>query len=394
MVRIEALITPSLMRWAREKARLSIEQASKKIKRSKEEIEAWEAGTSRPTIPQARKASEVYKRPLAVFYLPEPPEEFDTLRDFRILPVDYEPDYSPELALLIRTAKFRQEWMREFLVEEGVTKLSFVGSSSLNDNPQDISRLILSELNLSPKEQINCRARNEALRLWIDRAERAGIIIFRQGKIDLKETRGFILCDEYAPFIFINSDDALAAQLFTLAHELAHLWLNQSGISNLEPFEKSFRDESQKIEIFCNRIASEAVLDRTLFNKSWRDQNPSLSIEEQIENISNLFKISEEAISRRLLDDGNIDHEMYLELREFYQNRWREFKEKERQRMKSADGGPTYYVMKVFNNGYSFTQTVISAFEGGTITGRDASSLLDVKVSNIQRLAAAAGMAF
>ena len=394
MARIEALITPSLMRWAREKARLSIEQASKKIKRPKEEIEAWEAGTSRPTIPQARKASEVYKRPLAVFYLPEPPKEFDTLRDFRILPVNYEPDYSPELSLLIRTAKFRQEWMREFLIEEGVPKIPFVGSSSLNDNPQDISRLILLELNLSPKEQINCRKRNEALRLWIDRAERAGIIIFRQGNIDLKETRGFILCDEYAPFIFINSDDAIAAQLFTLAHELAHLWLNQSGISNLEPFERSFSDESQKIEIFCNRVASETVLDRTLFNKSWCDQNTSLSIEEQIENISNTFKISEEAISRRLLDDGNINREMYLELRKIYQDRWREYKEKERQRMKSVEGGPTYYVMKVFNNGYSFTQTVISAFEGGAITGRDASSLLDVKVSNIQHLASAAGMAF
>ncbi len=394
MARIEALITPSLMRWAREKARLSTEQAAKKIGRPKEGIEAWETGTSRPTIPQARKASEVYKRPLAVFYLPEPPEEFDTLRDFRILPVDYEPDYSPELALLIRTAKFRQEWMREFLIEEGDIKLSFVGSSSLNDNPQDISRLILSKLNLSPKEQINCHARNEALRLWIDRAERDGIIIFRQGNIDVKEARGFILCDEYAPFIFINSDDAIAAQIFTLAHELAHLWLNQSGISNLEPFEKNHRDESQKIEIFCNRVASEAVLDRTLFNKSWRDQNASLSIEEQIENISNMFKISEEAISRRLLDDGNIDYEKYLELREFYQNRWRKYKEKERQRMKSAEGGPSYYVKKVFNNGYSFTQTVISAFESGAITGRDASSLLDVKVSNIQRLASAAGMAF
>lgn len=394
MAKVEALITPSLMHWARGKARLTTEQASKKIGRPKEEIEAWEDGILRPTIPQARKASEVYKRPLAVFYLPEPPKDFDTLRDFRSLPVDYEPDYSPELALLIRTAKFRQEWTREFFIDEGVSKLSFVGSSSLDDSPQKVSHHILSHLHLSPEEQIKCHTRNEALRLWIDRAERAGIIIFRQGNIDLKETRGFILCDEYAPFIFINSEDAIAAQLFTLVHELAHLWLNQTGISNLEPFKKIPKDEDQKIELFCNKIASEALLKRKLFYHIWRDQDPSLSLEEQIENVSNIFKVSEEAISRRLLDDGTISLNVYLELREFYQNRWMEFKEKERQRMKSTEGGPSYYVRKVFNNGYSFTQTVISAFDSGAITGRDASNLLDVKISNIRRLASAAGMVF
>jgi Zn-dependent peptidase ImmA (M78 family)/DNA-binding XRE family transcriptional regulator len=382
------------MHWAREKARLTTEQASKKIGRPKEEIKAWEDGILRPTIPQARKASEVYKRPLAVFYLPEPPKDFDTLRDFRSLPVDYEPDYSPELALLIRTAKFRQKWTREFFIDEGVSKLSFVGSSSLDDSPQKVSHHILSHLHLSPEEQIKCHTRNEALRLWIDRAERAGIIIFRQGNIDLKETRGFILCDEYAPFIFINSEDAIAAQLFTLVHELAHLWLNQTGISNLEPFKKIPKDEDQKIELFCNKIASEALLKRKLFYHSWRDQDPSLSLKEQIENVSNIFKVSEEAISRRLLDDGTISLNVYLELREFYQNRWVEFKERERQRMKSTEGGPSYYVRKVFNNGYSFTQTVISAFDSGAITGRDASNLLDVKISNIRRLASVAGMVF
>lgn len=394
MTRVEALITPSVLRWARERAGLSIEQASKKIGRPKEDIEAWEADTARPSIPQARKASEVYKRPLAVFYLPKPPKDFDTLRDFRSLPDDYEPDYSPKLALLLRTAKFRQEWMREFFVEEGVSRLSFVGSSSLHDSPQKISHRILSHLRLSPEEQIKCRTRNEALRLWIDRAERAGIIIFRQGKIDLKETRGFILCDEYVPFIFINSEDAISAQLFTLAHELAHLWLNQSGISNLEPFGKIAKNEDQEIELFCNKVASEAVLERTLFYHRWRDQDPSLSLEEQIENVSNIFKVSEEAISRRLLDDDTISQEIYLELREFYQFRWREFKEKERQRMNLTEGGPSYYVKKVFNNGYSFTRTVISAFDSGAITGRDASSLLDIKISNIRRLASAAGIVF
>ncbi len=394
MARVEALITPSVIRWARERAGLSIDQAAKKIGRPKEDIIAWETGTSLPSIPQARKASEVYKRPLAVFYLPKPPKDFDTLRDFRSLPVDYPPEYSPELALLIRTAKYRQEWMREFIIEEGVSELSFVGSVSLDDTPQNISRSILDKLNLSPEEQINCPTRYEALRLWIDKTERAGIYIFRQGQIDLKEVRGFVMCDEYAPFIYINSEDALAAQLFTLAHELAHLWLNQGGISNLEPFERNRQDDATMIEAFCNKIAAEAVLDQKIFYQKWHKQEQTLPIEEQIEYLSNIFKVSEEVIARRLMDDGHLAQTMYIDLRKLYQTRWRERKVMERQRMRNAGGGPSYYVRKVFNNGYSFTQTVISAFESGAVSGRDASNLLDVKISNIRRLSFAAGMTF
>ena len=394
MTRIRALVTPSVMRWARERAGLSIEQAAKKIGRSTEDIADWENGASAPSIAQARKASEVYKRPFALFYLPEPPKDFDTLCDFRSLPDEYPTDYSPELSLLIRTVRYRQGWIREYLIEEGFSKLSFVGSSSTSNSPIEISKNILEKLKLTPEEQIECSTRNEALRLWIDRAELMGIYIFRKGQIDLKEVRGLIICDEYAPFIYINSEDAIAAQLFTLVHELAHLWLNQSGISNLELFERTRHDDFATIETFCNKVASEAVLHRKLFYQKLHEMDQFLSIHEQVESLSNIFKVSEEVIARRLMDDGVINQTKYLELRELYQTRWRELKKMKRARMKKGKSGPSYYVTKVFNNGYSFTQTIISAFESGFISGRDASGLLDVKISNIRKLANAAGLPF
>ena len=222
MSRIEALITPSVIQWAREQSKLSIDEAARKIRRSAEEIRGWENGSLRPSISQARKAAEVYRRPLAAFYLPEPPSEFETLRDFRSLPSAEFREYSPELSLLIRTTQYRQEWVREYLIEEGVEPLSFVGSSTLQDDPRDVANNILQVLDISSEDQQKCNSRQEALRLWLEKAEMAGIFVFRQRQIDLQEARGFLISDDFAPFVFINSDDSKAAQIFTLAHELAH----------------------------------------------------------------------------------------------------------------------------------------------------------------------------
>lgn len=392
MARVEALITPSVMRWAREHSGLSIEEAARKNVRSVEDIKAWEDGSLLPSIAQARKAAKVYKRPLAIFYLPEPPKDFETLRDFRSLPDEALRDYSPELSILVRTALEHQIWMSDFLIEEGVPPLTFVGSVSADDSPEKSALDILDKLNLSPDEQRSCYSREEALRLWINKTEEAGIFIFRQGQIELEEARGFIISDEYAPFVYLNSGDGKAAQIFTLAHELAHLWLNQSGISNLEPPRRRRLKDEDRIELLCNKIASEAVLNSKSFNAEWQKMDRSRSVEELIERLSKEFKVSEEVIARRLKDKQVLSQERYLTLREKFQIRWRQHKTTEKIRMKEIKGWPSYYTMKIFNNGYSFTKTVVSAFENGAISGREASSLLDVKVNNIPKLAVTAGI--
>ncbi len=391
MARVEALVTPSVMRWARIKARLSLEEASAKIKRSVDEIEAWEEGTARPTIAQARKASEVYKRPLAVFYLPEPPQDFDTLRDFRSLPDADLQAYSPGLALLIRHVYYQQAWMRDYLADEGEAPLAFVGSASLAVAPRDVALSILDVLDITPEAQKKCTSRYEALRLWIDKAEAAGIFVFRQAHIAPAEARGFVLSDDLAPFIFVNSADSASAQIFTLAHELAHLWLNQSGISNLEAPHPSSTGEIDQIEIFCNRVAAEATLEEDAFLEVWHNQRTSSSLDERILSLSGTFKVSEEVVARRLLDSGFIDQAEYLKLRALYQDRWKKQKARKKEKQRASGGGDWYRTM-VASNGYNFTRTVVSAFVAGVISGRDASSLLNVKVNNIGRLAETAGI--
>jgi Zn-dependent peptidase ImmA (M78 family)/transcriptional regulator with XRE-family HTH domain len=392
MSRVKALITPSVMRWARERAGLSLEDAAYKIKRPVGEITAWENGSLLPSIAQARKASEVYHRPLAVFYLPEPPKDFETLRDFRWLPATQPRDFSPQLALLIRVTQYQQGWMREFLLKEGFKPLPFIGSTTVNDSPRGVALDILRVLNLSPEEQRECNTRQEAFRLWMQRAEMAGVFVFRQRHIALTEARGIAFSDDIAPFVFVNSGDSRAAQLFTLAHELAHLWLDLSGVSNLEPYGRALDTQTSGIEVFCNKVAANAVLEEQIFQQEWSNQNPDWSIEDKIQHISGALKVSEEVVARRLLERNIIPRELYQELRQSYQDRWEEFELRERQKMKSSKGGPSYYVTSVARNGYAFSQTVIGAFLAGDVSGRDASSLLDVKVNNLRRLGEAAGM--
>jgi Zn-dependent peptidase ImmA (M78 family)/DNA-binding XRE family transcriptional regulator len=390
MPRVEALITASVLSWARKTAGMSVEEAAKKLGRPTTDIIAWEAGDKKPSIAQARKASEVFNRPLALFYLPEPPRDFYTLRDYRSLPFAHIGGYGVRLTRLIKNVQERQQWARDFLREEGVAPLKFVGSASCGDSAYDVGKQMLSVLKIDPDEQCSCGSRPEALRLWLRKTEEAGIFVFREGGIDLTECRGFLASDDIAPFIYLNSKDAKAAQMFTLVHELAHLWINQSGVSNLEQF-GDYSSETDEVESFCNKVASEVLLSRTKFEIEWERLSHLRVIEDKIENLSRTFKVSEEVVARRLLNEKYISQARYVELREQYQRRWKELEPAEKNHAKTRKGGPSYYKVKVVCNGYAFTRTVIAAFYGGNILGREASALLGVKLNHFSKLADAAG---
>ena len=143
----EALVTPSVMKWARERARLDISTAAHKLHRPETDIAMWESGEKRPTLAQAKKASEVYKRSLAVFYLPEPPKDFDTLKDYRLLPDQSLGEWSPELALLIRQVMVKQQWLSEYLQEIEMDKVSFIGSVTPRIAPGKLAIIIRKHLN-------------------------------------------------------------------------------------------------------------------------------------------------------------------------------------------------------------------------------------------------------
>lgn len=384
MSKQQALVTPSVMRWARERAKLTLEEAAHRIGRPTEEIEAWEKGEARPSLAQARNASEAYRRSLAVFYLPEPPEEFDTLKDFRQLPGTETGDYSPELALMIRQLQCRQDWMREYRLRHGTSRIELVGAASLSDPPNELATTIRATLGMSIQEQFTCIDPRAALNLWVTKSEVCGVCVCREGKIDLEEARGISLADDYAPFIYINANDSYAGRQFTLLHELVHLWINEPGLSNLTNIKKAPISPDSATEAFCNRVAALTLVPPHEFAAEW-SKHADEELETRIEIVASRFNVSEEVITRRLLDTGVISQNDYLRLRALFRDRWIQFKAKQ------SPGGD-YYRSALSFNGHAFTRTVLGARYSGEITVREASFVLGVKANNLKRLAETAGL--
>jgi len=367
------------MKWARERAKLSLDIAAMKIGRDPSVIEAWENGSMLPTISQARKAAEVYKRSLSVFYLPEPPTDFDTLPDFR--KNEYK-EYSPELALLIRQIQVKVEWLHEYLKEEGVRELSFIGKTDYKAVPHLVANDIRSTLGVTREAQKRCRDNSAALKLWIDAAESVGINIIRKGGIQSSEVRGLLITDKYAPFIFLNSNDSNAGRQFTLLHELAHLWINQPGLS--DPFGNFRRNVTieDQIEIFCNQVANCILVDIKDVLSQWNTLKSSYSFEKCISLIAKTYSVSEEVIARNLLDEEQIEQYEYNIIRGNCIRNWELHKEKQ----KDQSGYQPHSQRMSQENGYRYSKLVVDAYSRGKISGRDASTLLHVKVNNFQHM--------
>jgi len=395
---VEALITPSVLEWARKRSRLREDEAALRILGKDSPLTElvakllqWESGLSRPTIAQMRKVCEVYKRPLAMFYMEEPPEEFETLRDFRSGSASGRTDFSPSLALLLRRSFSKSAWLHDYLRASGNETLAFVGAANVSDGALNVAERIRRQLGVTPLDQINSSSREEALRLWIRHAEQQGIFVFRD-LLDPEEVSGFVVSDTLAPFIFLNGNDAVAKQLFTLGHELCHLWLDQSSISDLRPFTPHLDTEIIEIETFCNLVSSQLLLSEPEFGVRWHLLPSNQPLELKISDMSRTFKVSEEAIAIRLLRWGVLDEKKYWSLREQYRVRWIKWQAENREKLRNTDGGPSPYVTSVSHNGRSFTQTIVSGYLEGSISGRDASALLNFKVNNLKKLGRTAGL--
>jgi len=395
---VEALITPSVLEWARKRSRLREDEAALRILGKEHPLAdlvtkllQWESGLSRPTISQMRKVCEVYKRPLAMFYMDTPPDEFETLRDFRSGSASGQDDFSPSLALLLRKSFSKSAWLHDYLLSTGIDKLAFVGSAKISDGALDVAEKIRRQLGIVPLDQINSSSREEALRLWIRHAEQQGIFVFRD-LLDPDEVSGFVVSDTLAPFIFLNANDAVVKQLFTLGHELCHLWLNQSSISDLRPFTPHLNAEIIEIETFCNLVSSQLLLSEPEFGARWHLLSSNQTLEHNIFEMSRTFKVSEEAIAIRLLRWGVLDEKKYWSLREQYRVRWIKWQAENREKLRNTDGGPSPYVTSVSHNGRSFTQTIVSGYLEGSISGRDASAMLNFKVNHLKKLGRTAGL--
>ena len=388
-----AFITAKVLKWARESARISEELAASKVPVSVDKLKEWENGKSFPTIRQAQKLAKAYKRPFAIFFLPEIPNDFQPLQDFRKAGSK---ELSTASLFIIREVQQKQSWIREIKIENNEEAIPFVGRFSLKDNPVVVAQDILNTLNINP---LNYHTNNPILE-WIDKAEFQGIFISRTSfvhsrlKLDSSEIQGFAIADKYAPFVFINSIDWNAPQLFILVHELAHIWIAETGISNeIEPSLKEFKNYNP-IELFCNEVAANALIPKEFIENL--DSKVFSNGKEVFKN-ARIIGVSSFAFLVRALNLKIISFKTYKNLKRDADFEFSEFlkreaekkaKKKAKQRLAEKVSGPNYYLLQLNRNGRLFTQIVLDAFHEGYIEPTQASSLLNVKINKFPKLEA------
>lgn len=373
----KAYINNNILIWARESANMQIDVAAKKIPCKEETLQSWELGDDYPSVNQAEKLAKLYNRPLAVFYLPFPPKDFQTLRDFRR---QGNANYSTSLIFIIREIQQKQNWLKEFFQDIGAEKLPFIGKYSLSDSINEIAKDIRETIGIN-----NYLGVNNILKHWIEKIEQKRIFISQTSslhsymKLEVDEVRGFTIADKIAPFIFINSRDADTANLFTLLHELAHLWINASGVSNISNID--FRENQSNlfdpVEIFCNKIAAEALMPE-LEIKAIIKTKPS---QDELKKIAKQFGVSKIALSTRLVNLKIISNDYYETIKSQYYDESMFYELNKKQQT----GAPDWYLLRLRRNGRNFSNIVISNYKNGQITGTDASSLLGVKINNFSK---------
>ena len=383
-----AYITPKVLKWARESARMDEYTAALKASVSYEKLIDWEKGASRPTIRQAQSLARAYKRPFALFFLPDIPNDFQPLQDFR---KKGSKPLGTASIFIIREIQQKQAWISEVNEDNNEAELPFIGKYTINDNPKDVANDILKTLEIDP---LNYDMDNP-IREWIDKAESKGIFISRTSfihtrlKLNSDELQGFAIADKYAPFVFINSDDWNAPQLFTLVHELAHIWTAQTGISNSIELKVKY-ENINPVELFSNEVAANALMPHNFMTDISDDVFDSAK---SVYKVSKELGISSFAFLVRALNLNLISFSNYSKLKqaadiEFQEFLKRETEKKLKQKTKEKKGGPNYYLLQLNKNSRLFTQTVLDAFRGGIIEPTLASNLLNVKSNKFSELEA------
>lgn len=383
----KAYITPNVLKWARESARMTEETAAAKVSVKVDRLKEWEAGTSQPTIKQAQTLAKAYKRPFALFFLPEIPRDFQPLQDFR---KSGSKSLTTSSIFIIREIQQKQAWISDVYSENQEEKLDFVGRFSIEDDPQSVAKDILDTLKINPA----LYKTDNPIKEWIDAAESNGIFVSRTSfihsrlKLDSEELQGFAIADAHAPFVFVNSDDWNAPQLFTLVHELAHIWIAETGISNeVEPDLKQ-KDKFHPVELFCNEVAANALMPKEIILNF---DSSSFNNSKDVFKVAKQLGVSSFALLVRALNLNIISLPIYQKLKkqadiDFAEYLKREAEKKAKQKEKDKQGGPNYFLLQLNRNSRLFTQTVLDAFRGGFIEPTLASNLLNVQVNKFSKL--------
>jgi len=383
-----AKFSSEILRWARETAGLDQAEAAKKLAigparglEPEERLQLLESGAIEPSVAMIRKMAKQYHRPLVSFYLSKPPVRGERGQDFRTLPDAEQRATGPLVDALIRDLKARQNMVRALLLDDESRDLPFIGSRKRAEGVDALVTAITATLNFRLQEFRAQRSEDEAFNYFRKLAEAKGVFVILAGNlgshhtaIDVNVFRGFALADGIAPFVVINDQDAKAAWSFTLAHELAHIWLGESGISGV-------RTETA-IEKFCSEVASKLLLP----DINGFDLNEKVGIVEQIDQFARERRISASMVTYRLFVAGAISENQWKQIAGIFRARWQASKDARKAKAKLSENGPNYYVVRRHRVGNALLSLISRSLSEGTISPTKAGKVLGVKPRSVAPL--------
>jgi Zn-dependent peptidase ImmA (M78 family)/transcriptional regulator with XRE-family HTH domain len=373
-------IEPSILIWARKSLGLSISEVAAKLDKDSQLVRQWELGKQQPSYAQLEKlAYSIYKRPLAVFFLPKPPTESTPRQDFRTLPEKDISKLSKPLRLLVRKAKHHQLVLKEIHdnknpVQNPVHKEFKFRVSS---NPSDTARKLRSYFNITAQLQKSFKNSEVAFKHYRDTVEKSGIYVFQYPLLD---ARGFSLMDKEFPVIVLNSSDTWNGRIFTLFHELCHILFNTGGVF-IDLYTQELRKGLNQVEIFCNQFASEFLLpEEVLLNDPLILEHESKEWSEAtIRELSAAYKVSKEVVLRKLLDSKRTSPGFYRAMRSKWLADYQKGKEK-----RKKEGGGSYHITNLSHLGKNYVSGVLASLYNGKLTETQVADILEIKINKIK----------
>lgn len=333
----------------------------------------WLSGEAQPTLRQLEDFANRTHTAIGYFFLPQPPSLPLPIPDFRTLRDEAIGEPSSNLLDTIYLCQQRQDWFRDHARLHGLPALSFIGSVTIQEAPVSVAQQMRETLALATEVRQRLSTWTEALRQLIARTEEAGVMVMATSivgsnshrKLDVGEFRGFALADDLAPLVFLNGSDSKSAQMFTLAHELAHLWLGVSGVSDTE----TGRVPEQQIEHWCNQVAAELLMPMQALRAA---HEPKAPVAQEIQRLARMFKVSTLVALRRLFDAGFIGKAALWQ-------HYREELERLRSLERKGSGGGDFYNSLGARTSKRFARAIVSSTLEGLTPFTDAFRMLGVR---------------
>ena len=369
-------VNPAILKWARLSLKLNPGEVARRLKKSEEDILAWEEGSDSPTYVQLEHlAYNIYKRPVAVFFFPDVPEEDTPQADFRALPESVVEDLPPEMIKMYRKAKVYQINLSELYDNEPPTEKRILAERELTFSTDvihfasDLRRL----LDVSISQQVELSGYDNALKTWRESFERHGVFVFKDAfKND--DYSGFCLYHNRYPVIFVNNSLPKSRQIFTLFHEFAHLLFKSGGIDvQARGFFRKLSGDYSRLEVKCNEFAGEMLLPMDVL------KGESLTVDNKtISHLALKYKVSREVILRKYLNLSLIDEAQYRE----WADQW--IAEAIKRKEEHTSGGDYYNTQKAYL-GDTYINLAFSKYFQNQITVENLADYLGMSVQNISK---------